>query len=257
MGRNCMNNKHIKYIFTDLDGTLGRGELGIPDKNRKMIKEFVTRGGKFGICTGRAPGSASGFMQDIPINTISVVNGGCALYNFQTGQLQDELFVPEGAFQYAIEAQKKIEKYIKCNLIVVNRDGYWPCTAENADRILRPWYRIIFQVSPEYAMDIAKEVQEQKPDNVRIESSAPDFVEIMHISAGKYNALKKICGYLEISPEQMAFIGDFYNDMESFQLVGVSACVGNAPEEVKRHCNYILGDCMEGAVGDFLQKFQY
>ena len=87
----------IKYIFADVDGTLGIGGIGIPEKNRLAIRKYVEEGGSFGVCTGRSPDSVKGFIGDLPINTLSVVNGGCALYDFQKGEYLDELCVEEDA----------------------------------------------------------------------------------------------------------------------------------------------------------------
>ena len=39
----------IKYIFADVDGTLGIGGIGIPEKNRLAIRKYVEEGGSFGI----------------------------------------------------------------------------------------------------------------------------------------------------------------------------------------------------------------
>ena len=47
----------IKYIFADVDGTLGIGGIGIPEKNRLAIRKYVEEGGSFGVCTGRSPDS--------------------------------------------------------------------------------------------------------------------------------------------------------------------------------------------------------
>ena len=58
----------IKYIFADVDGTLGIGGIGIPEKNRLAIRKYVEEGGSFGVCTGRSPDSVKGFIGDLPIN---------------------------------------------------------------------------------------------------------------------------------------------------------------------------------------------
>lgn len=39
----------IKYIFADVDGTLGIGGIGIPEKNRLAIRKYVEEGGSIGV----------------------------------------------------------------------------------------------------------------------------------------------------------------------------------------------------------------
>ena len=36
----------------------------------------------------------------------------------------------------------------------------------------------------------------------------------------------------------------------------LSACVKNAPQEVKDCCDMVLSDCMDGAVAEFIERVQ-
>lgn len=306
----------IKYIFADIDGTLGIGGIGIPEKNRQAIRNFVEEGGKFGVCTGRSPGSVKGFIGDIPINTLSVINGGCALYDFQKDKYLDELCVEENALQFAFSMKKELEQFTECRIVIVNRTGYWqvqmegmqadeaaaaqsggaqvdvssgvqpgsaqmdapsngqlggmqtgtPAAAQPAcprrrgyliaplEQIEKPWYRIILRVSPQDGTKCAALVRQQKQDGVRIEHTEDALVEIMNEASGKGDALRRACRYLGCSAEEVAFIGDFYNDMEALKAAGISACVKNAPQEVKDCCDMVLSDCMDGAVAEFIER---
>lgn len=251
------------YVFSDLDGTLGMESEGIPPRNKQAIKAFVERGGNFGICTGRAPGSAREFLQDVPVSVSSVVNGGCSLYDFETEKVWDELFVPEQAIDFALQF---IESFPGISLIVVNKEGYWQVDTGKIsalgqrylslpiEEISKPWYRIIFAAHPKDTPQIAKIANKQKPDGVRIEYTAPDFVEIMNERAGKYEALKRMCESKNIPLSQVIYVGDFYNDLEVFQHVGIAVCVANAPKEVKKSCTWILPECMDGAVATLIEK---
>ena len=97
---------------------------------------------------------------------------------------------------------------------------------------------------------------EQKPDGVRIEHTEDTLVEIMNEASGKGDALRRACRYLGGSVEEAAFIGDFYNDIGALKAAGLSACVKNAPQEVKDCCDMVLSDCMDGAVAEFIEQVQ-
>ena len=165
----------IKYIFADVDGTLGIGGIGIPEKNRLAIRKYVEEGGSFGVCTGRSPDSVKGFIGDLPINTLSVVNGGCALYDFQKGEYLDELCVEEDALQFAFSMKKELEQFTECRIVIVNRTNYWQvktkedqtaCQQQNSypiallEQIEKPWYRIILCVSAQDGIKCAEFVRE-------------------------------------------------------------------------------------------------
>ncbi len=190
----------IKYIFADVDGTLGIGGIGIPEKNRLAIRKYVEEGGSFGVCTGRSPDSVKDFIGDLPINTLSVVNGGCALYDFQKGEYLDELCVEEDALQFAFSMKKELEQFTECRIVIVNRTNYWQvktkedqtaCQQQNSypiallEQIEKPWYRIILCVSAQDGIKCAEFVRSHKPDGVRIEHTEDTLVEIMNEASGK------------------------------------------------------------------------
>ena len=69
-----------KMIFSDFDGTLLRDDLTVSDKNKKAIKDYVERGGKFVVCTGRMPNPMMNWidelgLKDMPIPVVGF-NGG-------------------------------------------------------------------------------------------------------------------------------------------------------------------------------------
>lgn len=214
----------IKYIFADVDGTLGIGGIGIPEKNRLAIRKYVEEGGSFGVCTGRSPDSVKGFIGDLPINTLSVVNGGCALYDFQKGEYLDELCVEEDALQFAFSMKKELEQFTECRIVIVNRTNYWQVKTKEdqtacqqqysypialLEQIEKPWYRIILCVSAQDGIKCAEFVRDQRPDGVRIEHTEDTLVEIMNEASGKGDALRRACRYLGGTAEEAAFIGDF------------------------------------------------
>jgi 3-deoxy-D-manno-octulosonate 8-phosphate phosphatase (KDO 8-P phosphatase) len=56
----------------------------------------------------------------------------------------------------------------------------------------------------------------------------------------KLEYLKEFIITKNISPENIAYIGDDLNDLPAMHYVGVSACPMDAAKEVQDYCNYIL-----------------
>ncbi len=251
------------YIFSDLDGTLGIEGRGIPLKNRKALQQFVKQGGKFGVCTGRSAESAAQFLGDIPVSLPSVVNGGCALHDFNARRTWEEHFLPAHAQAFA---EGLLERFPTAALLAVNRQGYFQITPPKSlakplrypycpsALLTKPWYRLILLDSPERTPAITKQVQKQLPTDLRMERTAPDFVEIMPAGAGKWAALQRLCKHLGIQPSQVVFLGDFYNDLEALRHVGVSACVADAPLEIQQSCHMVLPNCMQGVIQPLLGR---
>jgi len=56
----------------------------------------------------------------------------------------------------------------------------------------------------------------------------------------KENKMKEICKLENISPENVAFIGDDVNDLEIIDAVGISACPADAMKSVKEKVDIVL-----------------
>lgn len=65
---------------------------------------------------------------------------------------------------------------------------------------------------------------------------------IQHLLTGvqmKLPALKRLVTDLGLTPDQVCYIGDDWNDLQSMEFVGVSMCPHDAAEEVKHACHYV------------------
>lgn len=65
---------------------------------------------------------------------------------------------------------------------------------------------------------------------------------IQHLVTGiqlKLPALKQLVADLGLMPEQVCYIGDDWNDLQSMEFVGASMCPCDAAEEVKRACDFV------------------
>lgn len=75
-------------------------------------------------------------------------------------------------------------------------------------------------------------------------------IEILFMGVkNKLLVVEELCLKLNISMEEVAYIGDDINDILVLKNVGISACPINAPEYVKKHANLIL--TKEGGNGVF------
>ena len=65
--------------------------------------------------------------------------------------------------------------------------------------------------------------------------------------------LKKISEKFNISPKEIAYIGDDLNDLDCIKYCGYTACPGDAVDEVKKCVDYICKkDAGKGAVREFI-----
>ncbi len=70
----------------------------------------------------------------------------------------------------------------------------------------------------------------------------------------KLPTLKELLDKLELSPHQVAYIGDDLPDLPPIKYVGFGAAVANAVDEVKEHADFITNRCGgQGAVREVIE----
>jgi 3-deoxy-D-manno-octulosonate 8-phosphate phosphatase (KDO 8-P phosphatase) len=98
--------------------------------------------------------------------------------------------------------------------------------------------------------------------NINLIQKRADIVHIKHVYCGvepKSEVLMRWCDALEITPQQVAFIGDDVNDLSIINIVGFSACPADALPAVKNAVNVVLsrkgGDaCVREWIDNYLLK---
>jgi len=70
----------------------------------------------------------------------------------------------------------------------------------------------------------------------------------------KLSALTKILSRLNLTAQQVAYIGDDVNDLDVIRMIGFSACPSDAMPEVKEQVNYIcINKGGDGAFREFAE----
>ena len=99
------------------------------------------------------------------------------------------------------------------------------------------------------ATQVARDATEQALAEIRplpgitITSSGSDNFEILPAGADKGRALTRLGELLDVTPAEMAAIGDSDNDAEMLRAVGMPVAMGNADAALKNLAKYITADC--------------
>ena len=87
-------------------------------------------------------------------------------------------------------------------------------------------------------------------------SSSVASYEILAENTHKGTAVQKLAEILGIDNEHTGAIGDYFNDYDMLRTVGVPACCGQAPDELKEISEFVTCHCNYGAVADFLEYIE-
>jgi Cof subfamily protein (haloacid dehalogenase superfamily) len=94
-----------------------------------------------------------------------------------------------------------------------------------------------------------------KANDLNIYPSKPTYLEIMPSKASKTSAINCLQKKFHINKDEIIAMGDNYNDIDMLEYVGLGIAMGNAPEDVKKHANYVTLTNDEDGVGEALKKY--
>jgi Cof subfamily protein (haloacid dehalogenase superfamily) len=261
-------------IMSDIDGTLIHQDGTIPPRNREAIARFQARGGRFGIATGRSPAWTSAFARQVGVNLPCVCFNGGSLYDFERDMSLTDEPLPDSAKAYA-ETLREIP--FPVGMIAMTRDSYKNISEEHTlvEDLLRrrqvaytdtidwrevtePWYKILLILPDGRYEDTMAFLKAQKNrfPGVRFTVTTYNLVEMLPAHITKGYALEILMARLGLRREQLACIGDFYNDLEMIELAGIGAATAEAPAEIRAAADLVTGSYTQGAVADLIEYLE-
>lgn len=270
-----MNNKNLSdwLIASDIDGTLNNKIRKLPSRNKEAIKRFVSLGGKFTLASGRNPKSMEKHYKRLPIDgTPAIVINGAGLYDFNKQEMIYFSAMSEEGMNLAIEASKK---FPLVDVIVVAKDiiyitgsgwfGRWFVAPDNLkhehirniENVPKEnWGKVIYSGLPHHITKVKKHFESLIDPDLTLMSSSVCSFEILARNTHKGTALLKLAEILGIDKDHTGAIGDYFNDFDMLRSVGVPACCGQAPKELKEISEFVACHCNNGSVADFLEYIE-
>ena len=270
-----MNNKSLSnwLIASDIDGTLNNKFRRLPKRNELAINEFVSAGGHFTLASGRNPQSMEKHFRRLPIaGTPAVVINGAGLYDFEKNEMIFFSAMSEEGMQLAIEAAKRFPAVdvlvVAKDMIYVTGIGYFGRFFVAADKLKhrcikniedvpkKDWGKVIFSGLPTDISKVKKHFTSMDDPDLTLMSSSIASFEILARNTNKGTALLRLADILGIDKSHVGAIGDYFNDFDMLKCVGVPACCGQAPRELKEISEFVACHCNKGAVADFLEYIE-
>lgn len=260
-------------VVSDIDGTLNNKARKLPERNKKAIEKFVAQGGHFTLASGRNPQSMERHFKGLPISgTPAVVINGAGIYDFQKQEMVHFSAMNDEAMEIAVKAAKK---FWMVDVVVVAKDiiyitglgafGKWFVVVDDLNHKhiydiakvpKEDWGKVIFSGLPMHIKKVKKYFETLNSSELTLMSSSVASFEILAKNTHKGTAVLKLAEMLGIDKSHTAAIGDYFNDYDMLKTVGVPACCGQAPEELKEISEFVACHCNNGAVADFLEYIE-
>ncbi len=260
---------NYKLVALDLDGTLLSDELEITDKDRQAVKKLLDNDIKVILASGRPMQSMLDYAKKLDVELPLVSSNGALVYDIKEAKINFETLIPAKATKeiiaYAQERGFPLSIYTKEEIITLNKkmaqghlehEGIKAEVADSITDLEKDVVKILFYLDTKALRKEVKDYLMKKyQDLVYITQSEEGFFEIMNQKSSKGKAIEYMMKDMGIPPEKTVAIGNNYNDLTMFEVVGLAIATANAPAEVKKSVDYITKDPTESGVADAIDKF--
>lgn len=264
----------IKAVFIDIDETLTNSQREVTEKTKLEIKKCVENGVKIILSSGRSRREAMDFQEQIGTSPYIVSSNGASAYDAENGvEIYNERIDPQMVLQlikYSRENGYRIKLNYK-DLLVMNEAAYpdekdkevsyeelervaveeqvVQCVITSTDfekmRVFRDYIK-------NECVGIAVANESKRFKNPDLKPSRNYYCDVASVKVSKGNAVKAVCEYFEIKPEEIVTIGDGENDLSMFELTPNSVAMGNSLPEIKEKANYVTASNDEDGVAKVL-----
>ena len=248
--------KSIKAIITDLDRTLLRTDKSLSAYTLSVLQRCKERGIKVMAATARPERSIVEYEDAIGFDAVTVMNGAkvkvgnqVMTYGISTERAEEMIakVCERKEFLFSVETGDLL--YARDHIPefdYVLHTGFPKMPAgETAYKIL---------VSGEGAAEF---VREHLPENLHCTVANGYLVQIMSKDAKKRNGVEVMLDAFGISPEEAAYFGDDFDDIESIQLCGIGVAVDNAIREVKAVADEIAESNDEDGAARWIEEYLF
>ncbi|MBU3093330.1 HAD family hydrolase [Clostridium sp. CM028] len=252
----------VKLIATDMDGTLLNDNGNINEKIFDLIHMFNEKDIKFAAASGRFYSQLSKNFEKVNTDMIFIAhNGALVKYNNKgktlysssidreeidsvvnlNPKLGEELFLAGENEAYIVNpSEDMLNNFTSFEVPVVILKSF--------SEIKNPIYKITYYMTDGVKPSIVDYIKGNLSDKLEFVVSGDKWIDIMNKGISKGKAINMIQEKFKINQKNTMVFGDYYNDLTMFKAAHYSYAMKNAPEDVKKHANFIAGSNNEDGV---------
>ncbi len=266
-----------RIVFSDLDGTLLASDKSLPPENLRALDCLAERNVPFVPCTGRTVSFIPDFLTGHAATRYAVSANGAVVSDLSTGRpIHQRLMGPRRTlelyrrlshlditFDVFVDGRVMAERAryealrhfgvpeAEMGVVLGSRtptDLTIPeviALTPDVERITIYWNR------PEDRDEVLRVVGEDP--SLSWTNSVPKDIEVSDASASKGEALRWLCGHLDLSPQDSVAFGDALNDVPMLTAAGDGVAMANAVPEALAAADHVAASNDEGGFGRYLE----
>lgn len=282
----------IKFIVSDMDGTLLNSDHTISKKNMEAIKFARDNGVEFMIATGRAYYEAMQPINEANLETELICLNGAMTYDKKGNlinsinlDIEDILFIKEKFKEFGLAYQLYTPKCLYTESISENMQAFIDLVAAQGhevnidiikeetqervdsghlvevanidDYLNNPDNPVIKIMTVNNDIELLKRAKKElaKNKNISVTSSGVNNIEITNSKASKGQAVKNIAQLKNISLNNTMTIGDNLNDLSMIKVAKYNVAINNGNPELIKEATYLSDfDNDKDGVGNMIFK---
>lgn len=262
-----------KYLLvSDIDGTALVAGKPIPEENITAINDFIKKGGRFTICTGRGSKSASAFTSLINLKEPAIICNGTCVYDYGQKKVIFIQSLPSSSVKVVedfiirfphigVEVVKEPDVYI-CNMTdtakmhLQHRNMQYE--VKHINEIGEGLSKVVFICNTNDKQEVDSYFKEALKNSIDTEFvwTNDHLVELVPANASKATGLRELCKAIDVDINNVVAVGDFYNDIELLNAAKVKIVVDNAPEQLKQMADVVVGSCLDAGLAQVVNNFE-
>ncbi|MDD7433650.1 MAG: HAD family hydrolase [Peptoniphilaceae bacterium] len=257
----------IRLFCSDFDNTLAR-KRKIPEAHIEAIHRLQRAGVDFALVTGRAPQNACAILEKYSIRC------HCIGFNGSAGVERDGRQI----FEIPMDLDALRDLLADCRthgeffLLYGNGRCYIPKifgffswikgmisrkVNMRIEYLERDLSNFIHDGGTAYKLNRypGRRMQDLKnallkDDRISVTASSHRQMEVSAAGVSKWNGILSLSAVLGISPDEIAAIGDYENDLSMIRNAGIGFSMGNGSEELKAAADFIVGDVKNAGLAE-------
>lgn len=254
-------------FFCDIDGTLLRGKMPIPEKVKEAARRYGATGGRVVLCTGRSPVSTAAIAAEMEVDGPCIVHSGAMLYDFANDRPLRGVAMPDsvreilremvdGYPEISVQACTADRTYLLRSNEVLRSRGVQEDLErdESALESVRGAIYKIVMTCPDRELLQSCGDKLFAGDEYTFAFASRRFAETVSSGSDKAAAARTMAEEMGVPMEHTFAAGDAMTDYPMLRQCGHSFAPSDAVEEVLRVCDTVIPTCEEGGMEQaFLQ----